>query len=355
MNIIEKKEFSSMLITLMSVKQLLSYPLMFIKNSGNAAWIQMIFVTLLGLLLFHLTTKVYEKKINVIELTSIHGNRVLKIIVGMIVFAVLLLNMISVMRIFPESVKIVLLQDTETDVIIGVCALTIFLGAIFGIESAARINYIFLPICGILLVVFILLLIPYYKIGNILPIFGNGGFNLFVKGINGLSVFSDIIILNILLGYSKNLQDAKQSGYKAILISGGVGVIITLIYGLIYPYPVSQNFILPVYQITRMINLSSFFNRFEAIFQFIWSILAFLYGVIYLYLLCFVWQITFGLKYIRPLFLPMVLLIAAVSMLPRSIMEANNVGMILEYISYPIVFLLPIIIGTVDKKKSKAK
>ena len=351
MNLIGKKEFSSMLITLMSVKLLLSYPLNFIKNSGNAAWIQMIFVTLICLLIFKVTTMLYEKKINIIELAGIHGNKAVRITVGLLIFIALFLNMVSVMRIFPESVKIVLLPDVETDIIIGVCALTVFIGAILGIESSVRINYIFLSICGILLVAFLLLLLPYYKIENILPLLGNGGTNIFLKGINGLSVFSDIIVLNILLAYSKNIKEARDSGYRAIIISGTVGVLTTLIYGLIYPYPVSENFILPMYQITRMINLSSFFNRFEALFQFIWSILVFLYGTIYVYMLCFVWQTTFGLKYIRPLFLPVVLLVSAVALIPQSIMDANNMEKIFENISYPIAFLLPIIIGAIDKRK----
>lgn len=351
MNIIGKKEFSSMLITLMSVKLLLSYPLNFIKNSGNAAWIQMIFVTLLCLLLFKITTMIYEKKINIIDLAEMSGNKAVRIIVGLLIFIALFLNMVSVMRIFPESVKIVLLPDVETDVIIGICTLTVYIGAILGIESAVRINYMFLPICGILLIAFLLLLLPFYKIENIMPILGNGGTNIFIKGINGLSVFSDIIVLNILLAYSKNIKEARDSGYRAIIISGAVGVLTTLVYGLIYPYPVSENFILPVYQITRMINLSSFFNRFEALFQFIWSILVFLYGTIYIYMMSFVWQVTFRLKYIKPLFLPVVLIVSAVALIPQSIMDANNMEKIFENISYPIAFLLPIIIGAINKRK----
>ena len=64
----EKKEFSSLLITLMSAKLLLSYPLRLVKNSGPAAWIQVIFVTLLALLIFRMTVSFYERKINIIDL-----------------------------------------------------------------------------------------------------------------------------------------------------------------------------------------------------------------------------------------------------------------------------------------------
>ena len=348
---LEKKEFSSLLITLMSLKLLFNFPLNLIKNSANAAWIQVIFLTLVALLLFYITTRVYEKRINLIELAKIHTNKPIKIIVGLLIFAVMLMNMMSMMRVFPESVKIILLKNTDTGVITGVYAITIFIGALLGIKAVAKVNYIFLSICGILLLGFILLLIPYYKIENIFPILGNGAKCLFLGGIKHISLFSDIIVLNILIAYSKNLGDAKKSGYKAIIISGIVGVIITLLYGMVYPYPQSERFILPMYQLTRMIHLGNFFNRFEALFQFIWSILAFLYGAVYLYMLCFVWQITFGLKYLKPLILPMIILVSGLALLPESIMDIMQISEIFEYISYPIAFFLPIIIGGIDKRR----
>lgn len=354
MNILEKKEFSSLLITLMSVKLLLSYPIKLIKNSGNAAWIQVIFVTLIALAIFRFTTKIYEQKVNVIELVKIHTNKTLKIITGLLVFTVLLLNMITVVRIFPESVKIVLLQDTDTDIILAIFILTVFIGAKFGIESIAKINYIFLPICGILMLAFVLFLIPYYKLDNIFPILGKGIKNVFVSGISGLSIFSDIIILNILLAYSKNIAEVKKVGNRAIIISGAVGVLITFTYALIYPHPVSEEFILPVYQMTRIMHLGSFFNRFEAIFQFLWSILMFLYGAVYLYIMCFVWQITFSLKYIKPLMFPVALLVSSIAIIPESIMEADTLEGIFENITFPVAFLLPIAVGLLDRQKRKS-
>ncbi len=353
MNIIEKKEFSSLLITLMSAKMLLTFPVGLVKNSGNAAWLQIIFVTAIALVMFKITVAVYKKKINLIELIKMRTNKYVKIILGALVFAVILMNMISVVRIFPESIKIVLLQETSSDFIFVIFIVTIFLGARYGIESIVRVNYIFLPICGILTIVFILLLAPYFKVSNLMPILGNGAKNIFVKGINGLSIFSDIIILNILLAHSKSYKTAKDSGFRAILISGAIAAVIMLVYGLIYPYPISGEFVLPIYHLTRIIDLGNFFNRFEAVFQFAWSILMFLYGVTYLYILCFVWQITFNLKYWKPLLFPITLLIAGFSFIPESIMAANKLTTVLENTVYPFAFLLPIIVGIIDKVKGE--
>lgn len=349
---LEKKELSSLLITTISVKMLLTYPMLLVKNSANAAWIQVLFVTGAALLLFYLMTKVYEKKIGVIELSGIRMGKAARIIVGLVVFAILFLNLARVMRVFPESVKTVSLQDTSTELIIGVLALIVFLCVRYGIEAIATINYIILPVCGILLVAFPFLLAPYYKMDNLFPFFGNGIFKVFVSGTNGLSLFADMLILNVLLNYSKNIKEARSCGFRAILISGIAAALIILLYGLVFPYPSSEKFIFPVYQMTRMIQLGSFFNRFEAIFQFIWSILMFLYCSIYMFSLCLVWQTTFGLKSLKPLILPITIIVASSSLLPDSMMQVMNANKLIDNITYPLVFLIPFVVGLIDKKKN---
>lgn len=351
MDFISKKEFSAVLITLMTVKLLLGYPLGFVRTSGSAAWMQMVFATVLCLLIFWLTTLLYPRRLNIIEIADIYGGRAARVAVGLVSFAVLMLNMVSVMRIFPESVKIILLPDIETDIIIGVCTLTMFIGALFGIDSAARINYIVLPVCGILFAAFAVMLFPFYKTENLTPFFGRGAAGIFLGGAGGLPMFSDLIVLNILLARTKNIREARGCGFRAILISGAAGTLTLLVYGLIYPYPVSENFILPVYQITRMIDLSSFFNRFEAVFQFAWSVLVFLYGSIYIYVMCFVWQTAFRLKYIKPLVLPVTLLVSGTALLPRSIMDADVMGRALSLAAFPAALFLPIILGAADTVK----
>lgn len=104
-----------------------------------------------------------------------------------------------------------------------------------------------------MLLLSLILLIPYFNINNIFPILGNGVYSITVKGINTISLFSDILLLNILLPYCENTSEAKKSGWRAIYISATIGVVILLSYCLIYPYPVSREFMIPVYQLSRVI------------------------------------------------------------------------------------------------------
>ena len=271
-----------------------------IINSGNAAWIECIYNTLIVIGLFWITTKLYRSNKNIIQLAEMTGKKWLKIIVGVVVFVVLLINYSSIIRIFPETVKIVLLQD--------------------------------------------------FKIEFIIPIFMLAIYSIMVKGINTISLFSDILLLNILLPYCENTSEAKKSGWRAIYISATIGVVILLSYCLIYPYPVSREFMIPVYQLSRVIHLGNFFSRFEVIFQFVWSILVLIYSSIYVYALCYVWQITFDLKYYKPLIFPVVIISGIVAVLPSSVVDLVKSERLENIIVYPVAFLLPILFGFYSKK-----
>ncbi|MCC8169024.1 MAG: endospore germination permease [Oscillospiraceae bacterium] len=352
---LQRKKITSLIINAIAVKMLLTYPRNIILNSGNAAWIQILYNFIIAILIFALTAVLYRGKKNIIELADSCGGKSLKIIVGIIVFAILSANLISVARIYPETIKTILLQESSVELIIILFAVIIAIGAYMGIESIATVHYLFLPIAGIVMVSFLLLLIPYYKFDNLFPILGNGAKSIFIDGFNSISVFSDIILLNIFLPYMENYSEFKKSGFRVIIIGGVIAFLITLAYCSVYPYPSSKNFIFPVYQLTRIIHLSSFFSRFETFFEFVWSILIMLYAAFYMYAICYVLQITFNLKFHKPLIVPLTIIIFGAAILPSSFMKFIELEMVIYYIVYPFAFLLPIIFAAASRKLNGGK
>lgn len=347
---LQRKEITALLINVISTKMILTFPKILIIDSGNSAWLQVIYNTAIIFFVFLLTSFLYRGNKNIISLAEQWGGKGLKVIVGILVFAVLMINSVSIIRIFPETVKIVLLQDMRVEFIVVVFLIAIGVGAYLGIEAIGKINNIFMPIAGWVLLAFLLLLIPYYRLENILPFFGEGYKAMFLRGFNTISLFSDLILLNILLPYCENLYEARKSGRKAIIASGIIATLILLSYCLTYPYPASKDFMIPVYQMSRIIHLSSFFSRFEAMFQFVWSILILLYGAIYIFAMCYVFQTTFSLKYYKPLIFPIVLICGVIGMIPGSVLDLIRSERIENIIVYPVAFLLPILFGIVSRK-----
>lgn len=350
---LQGKKITSLIINAISIKMLLTFPRSIVLNSGNAAWIQILYNLAVTLFIFALTAITYKSKRNIIEAAEIIGGKWLKIVVGVAVAVILSINYMPILKIFPETVQVILLQDIPLGVIMIVFVIISVIGAYMGLESISTIHYLFLPIVGIMMLSFLVLLIPYYKIDNLFPIFGNGFKSIFFTGTNSLSIFSDIILLNILLPYMENYSEFKKSGFKAITIGGIVAFFIMLAYCAVYPYPESENFILPVYQLTRIIHLSSFFSRFETFFQFAWTILMLLYSSFYLYMISYVWQRTFNLRFNKPLIVPIVICIFGLSISQGSIVDSIDIkGMISNFV-YPFALLLPLLLGLILRKVEK--
>ena len=354
---IEKKELTCILINAISAKMLFSYPRNLVLNSGNAAWLQTIFVSLVSLGVFWLVINIYRKAQmkSIIELCSDIGGKPLKIIVGIVLFATLLFNSSLTMRMLPETIKTVLLPMTPMRLIILIMAVAVAFGAYMGIFSIARIHSIFIPISGIFLALFFILLIHNTDITNLFPILGEGTYNIFLDGLPSVSIFSDIIVLFILLPLCKNFERVKSAGRTALIISTIINVLIVLFYNLLYSYPASEEFMLPVYQMSRLIKIGDFFQRLEAFFSFIWAFDILLYSSLYLFCLARIWQETFDLKFYKPLILPVSVLMSAVSFLPSSTAKIVGMQNLSSLISIPVSFLLPIGIVLLFIKKKGAK
>lgn len=353
--LIGKKELTSVMVNLISIKMLLTFPRSMVISSGNAAWMEGILATVLTLILFWITTSLYKSKDNVITLAEHAGGKGLRIFIGVLLIIVLIANISSTMRAFPESVRTVLLPNSPIEFIILAFGISIAIGAYNGVESISRIHSIFLPIAGIVLIIFLILLFPHFKANNIFPVFGNGVSNIMFHGTGSISIFSDLIVLNLLLPFCKNRHEAVSSGFRSILISGFVVVIILLAYTFVYPYPTSTEFIMPVYQLTRIVKIGSFFERLEAFFEFVWSISMFLYASLYLYIICLVWQMTFNIRYYKPLIFPVVIIISTIAFIPSSVVDLLRFQDINVMIMTPLAFLLPIIFGIYSKARGQSK
>lgn len=350
---LNKKQLTLITANAITVKMLMTYPRAFILISGNAAWITSLYCTIIAVIAFTFIRYFYGINKNVIEIAGDCGGAWLRIVTGVAVFAVMTLNLISLIRIFPEIIKLVLLQKTYVELIGLVFLAVLVLGARCGIESIGRVHSIFIPIAGAIFLIFILLLIPEFNTEAAAPILGKGIFKVFGEGISGLSLFSDLLLLNILLPHSENLDAYKKSGTKGIIIGGICASIIVGAYCLSYVYPVSEIFYIPVYQLERLIHISSFFSGFEAIFQFIWTISIMLYGALYFAVLTDVWKLTFRLKESAPLLSPIAVMIVGVAMLSKSMSDMVDVEFsIMKWIYIPALFI-PLIFGIISKYKYK--
>lgn len=348
-----KKQVTSITINAITAKMLLTYPQTLFEICGNSAWITVTFVTILAAVMFGFIRITYTSRYNVIELAYRIGGRPFRGIVGVAVFLVLSANVFTIMRIFPEIVRIVLLQGTYPEIIGMVFVAALILGALNGLPAIGRVHELFLPGAGIVFTAFILLLLPSYRTDNIFPLLGQGVYSIFVKGISVLSIFTDLLMLNILIPKTEAVGIYKKSGTRAIIIGGICITLVVLSYGFAYTYPASTKFIAPMYQLERLIHLTNFFSRFEAVFHFVWSLSILLYGALYLSVLASVWQTSFGLKHHKPLIVPIAAIIAGTAAIPYSLTEIIRLEMLINKWIFIPAFAIPAVMGIIYKNVSR--
>lgn len=354
---ITEKGFMMMLINAISVKLFLTFPRGMVVNSGNSAWIQSIYISIAAMIIFLVTYKLYKNcgKKDIVTLAGDMWGHKMKILAGIVVCAVLIANISMSVRIFPESIKLYLLPTTPTEFILLFLGAAAVIGTYNGIEALGRLHALFIPFAGIIMALFFLFVLPNCKADNLYPILGLGTYNIFVRGFNWISIFADILLLNLLLPYCKSSKTAFKCGFYAILWGGICSIVISVIYCMVYPYPISSEFIMPVYQLIRLVRVGDFFQRAESLFEFVWSIATIMYISTYICVTCLVWQRTFNLEYHKPLIIPVATIVIAMSFLPQSIVEMMENDRIIKNIIYPIAFLLPIILAAVYTKKSKGE
>ncbi len=351
MNKLSKKQLQGTMLIVLYMNLFYTFTRQMVLPAGNAAWIIAIYVTFAELLIFFVTESLYCKHKDILSLAQGLGGKPFKIVIAIIASAVIIMNMAAPVRSFAESVKMILLQNTPIEAIIitfGICAI---IGAYCGIQSLSIICGLFFPIIAVVLIFFLIMLIPNFDISNLAPIFGTGVQNIFGEGLKCISLFDDMLLLFFLLPEFE--ESAIKSGYKVIIISGLSMCAVLLFYCGIFPYPVSTEYIMPVYQMTRLIEIGDFFGRLEAFFGFIWSISVLLHISINLYVLSRIWQKAFDFEFYKPVVPLMMIITLSLAFLPSSIVNMiqlhNWIPIVLSILSIAI----PLIFGVISAKKEK--
>ncbi len=340
-----RKQLSSVTITAIVTKMLVTFPTTIFRLCANAAWIACIYATVIAVAVFGITRTVYHQKENVITVAEKIGGKALKIITGLAVFAVLALNALGLMRIFPEIIKLVLLQKTYIEIIGVVFVAILFFSALCGIEGIARVIEMFIPLAGIVFLAFLIMLLPQLHIDYLLPVFGNGAKSILYDGLSTLSIFTDLLMLNILIPYTDSLDNYKQGGTRAIIIGGVCATLIFLAYGFSYAFPATTQFVIPIYQMERLINLSDFFSRLEALFRFVWSIMILLYSSLYVAVLSKVWAQTFTLPHSKPLVAPIIISLVGIAVIPQSMGDMALLEEIINKWIFIPALLIPLVMA----------
>lgn len=336
-------------------KYLIIMPEFIIKHSGNAAWLDTIIKSVIFLISFLIVAKLYKPFAPTpFENLFIYSSKTGKIFFYYFYAIAFILYNAGLLRVLVEALGTVMTNTAPDEYFALFIISVIFISALYGVNSTTNLTLIFFPVILVTLTLVIIFLFPYMRTHNIMPLFGKST-NEFIKA----SVlrnygFMEIILLFFFSRRYNSYKDLKKSGLLTVGIVSLISVAILGVYCLCIPYPASEKFFLPLYQMTRMIKASSFLERLEPLVVFIWTGL----------LLCSMSTLTslssrlfaFSDKSREKGFVPIVTFLTFfVSMLPdNEITSLRFYELILDY-SYILFPVLPIIIISVARIRNRRK
>lgn len=351
----KSRELTILMVNIICVKFFLTFPRALVINSGTGAWLQMLAASCVVYFLFCISMKIYRVCGNrdIIEVSREIGGKSFAGAVGVIVFCLLGANIGILMRVFPESIKMFLLPDTGLETIALIFAAAAAYGAFMGLKALLGLMSIIVFPAAAIILIFLISLFGECHIANISPVFGKG-IGAILSGWNAVSLFSDIILFNLLLPEFDNISEAEKSGKQAILFSGGIGLLITAVYTMTYPYPISSQILMPVYRMVRSVDAAGIFGRAESILGFVWCILTFISAGVYVYEMSISLKKGFDLENNKMLIIPSAVIVSSAVAIDMSIVDVLKNEWELGTAVYTAAFVLPVLTAAVYMIKHKA-
>jgi spore germination protein (amino acid permease) len=232
-------------------------------------------------------------------------------------------------------------------------------GAYLGLETLVRIHALLVPLLAAAFTVISIMNIPNFEFSRLAPWLGRGAETILKEGVKNLSIYSELIALFFIMPFLHKKSDFAGIGRYSLFFSALFLVFSSMCYTLVYPYPATTEYFLPMYQMTRAIRLGRFFTRIESAFIVIWAFSAFLYLSSGLYFLTWIFQKTFALQKRKPLILPFTILVFTGGIIPENLYSTLQIEMELyRSVSWIITFLLPLLllgIATIRSRNKKRK
>ncbi len=351
-------EMAALVILILCTKIFLSFPRLMAESAGQAGWILSIYVSLITITVFWFMLRLYKKHYgkDLIDLGEHIGGAAGRIFVGLIIIGFTIYVNSVILREFSEDMKIISLSISPISFVSLFFLAAMIISAYVGLEALVRMNAIAVPIISLGYIIIMLGVGRYYDLSKIMPLFGLGFKQIFINGITRISIFSELLIVFMLTPNLKKFNNFKKSTYIGIVISSVFLTISSLVYLLVFAYPHATESFLPIYQLARLVDYGSFFQRGESVFLLIWAVAAMLYLSLGFNVLLQSFKKTFKLDHYKPLILPFAVIIFTLSLMPPNLMSVIELdtGYLRKWgfiISFGFAILLFVLAGLKKTKK----
>lgn len=338
---------------------ILSLPRSLVETAGTDGWVLLIFsgimVSIIVTIITKLTVKFSGKTLT--EFGRDLLTTPLSDFVSVLYFIYLTIFTAFVVRIFAEIVKMFLLVDTPTEVIIITMLLATSYLCRGRIEEFGKMAVLLLPVIIIPILLMIVILIPNLDPTNILPVFRFEIKELSQGIINSIFAFVGYDLLLVFMCYSNEPKKALKYNLGAIAIITVIYLIVFFMSIMVFGQTETAHLIWPSMSLTEVVQFpGAFIENVQGIVMAQWSLVVFTTLAALLYASSLVLSKLFRGSEHKYFVLPTIPIVYIMSLIPDNLASAYEyVGETTNYLGVFIAVLLPIILFviTLFKKGSK--
>ncbi len=348
----------TLIVSLVLTKILISAPVLYVQHSKSGGWIEVLLSGVFEIFITALVIKLFLnfKNADIFQISEIAFGKAGGRVFGVFYTLVLLLNTTAVFRCFEELVRNTVLRGISYEAVGIFIAAGGVVAACYGIKNQISIAGLILPL--IIVSVMVILFVNFSRLSvlNIKPVLGVGFDKIVKNALLKNSSYFEIGTIFLLTPLLRKKSAVKQIGFTAIAISIVLLSGITLLYQLAVPYEAAGTFSVPLYQMTRMLKAGAFFQRIEPLNIFIWCGSMFLYVGVGLWLSSYTFKKSFNLSDNKPIVFLFTVIVYFFALIPGSETNVERIYdflMTYNYISYPIIPLIVLVIASIRGKVVK--
>ncbi|SHE14514.1 Spore germination protein YndE [Chlamydia abortus] len=289
-------------------------PSMMAKNAEKDLWLSAIWGSTSGFLTVYLAWKLHRLFPNqtiVQQLEQVFGRWFGKLLAGIFLFFIMHASGL-IIREYGEFIVGTLLTRTPINVVMGCIVFVSAFAVHGGIELLGRFSTIVAPVFVLLILVLFLMLLPDYRVDNMLPVMENGIIPSLKGSIISHAWFMEFLLITFLFPYVHDQSKTLRRGMLAVL-----GMLITMIVtgftSLLLLGNNTATFNFPVFIASRYISLADFLEHVESIVMVLWMLGGFVQISMWYYALVLGTTQCLKLTEYRPIVFPFSFILIAFS------------------------------------------
>ncbi len=343
-----KQKISTVSAVMLTLSIVVSYitsslPRTFINETKSATLLNIIYITMIVLFIILLFCKLLKKfpGLDLLDISKFLGGNTLRNIVGTLFIAYFIISSSIMLRNFCEGLVVVYYPLTNYIFIILMFIISIALTNRLGFQSTINTASIVFPLVLISAILLFCGNLDNFSFRKIYPVLGDGAYNTFVLGLKNIGAFGGICYLYFLPPMLKEPEKLKKIAIISV-ISTGFFILLcvgTLLF--MFSFFTTTDEIMPLFSAARHIEFGTFFQRFESVFLLIWIISFCCYLSISCKFATHIFNKMLNLSDMRPILNIFIILIFAISLLPKNYAVSNFVEThIYRYLRIAVGFIL---------------